>query len=82
MLIFGYLDLNTAINSSTSSHASNILLTLLYLQSAMIYDILIIISLTYIGATKLSKIGHIDKLEIGTKYTVHTMTVTLTNLNT
>ena len=73
ILIFGYPDSNTAIISSTSSHASNKWVAPFFSQSATSNGIWIIISNPSNGKTLLRTIGYTDIFWIETKDIGHTM---------
>ena len=81
ILVFGYPVSNIAINSSTSSRASNICVTPFSLQFLTSYGLRIIFSEPSIGTTKSSVIGHTDVLWIGNMVTGPTMNITQTHPN-
>ena len=81
MFIFGYLVSNTAINSSTSSCASNIQVTPFSSQSATSTGICIIILKSSNGTTLFSMIGYTYVLWISNNDTGHEMNTSQKNLN-
>ena len=75
ILVFGYPAYNIVINSSMSSHTSNICVTLLSSQSATSTGICIIISEPSFDTTKKNTIGHTDVFCIGTVLPGHAMNI-------
>ena len=82
IFICGYPASNTVINSSTSSCASNILLTPLSSQPATIYGTCIIILEPSFGTKKFIMIGNTDIFWLGTKDTGNTINIARINPNT
>ena len=81
ILIFGYLASNITINSTTSSYALNLSVTLLYSQYPTNYGFPILVLAPSVVTTKSSTIGHTDIFWLGTMVTGQTMNITQTNLS-